>query len=230
MDAPPDYGRAQRRELRKTIESALTDIAFSLAEPVMVRDEGRFFILKLDYASAFPPLAGLRPHIQVEVSFRTPKLPPVPRSVQSFVAQTQGDTPEVSSINCADPIEAGAEKLSALSWRVLSYRTGSDGHDPSMIRHLHDLAALESRILPSPMFASLAREIITLDSNRGDQTRPKEFGPLLQAMLEDLSTHDHWQKDYDTFIREVSYATDEQRISFRMALVALGRIVLDLRC
>lgn len=117
---PLGYGRSQRRYLRKMIETALTSAEFSLTEPAMVRDEGRFFNLKLDYASAFPVLRGLRPHIQVEVSFQTPKLAPVSRSVRSFVAQARGEAPEVTAIGCADPIETADEKLSALAWRVLS--------------------------------------------------------------------------------------------------------------
>lgn len=225
-DVPTDFSRPQRRELRAAIETALTRRDFSMVEPAMVRDEGRFFILKLDYASAFPVLTGLRPHIQVEVSLRTPKLAAVPRSVQSFVGKVQGAAPEVSAIGSADPIETAAEKLSALAWRVLSRQSDSAKHDASMIRHLYDLAALEGQVTDRKGFDALTREIVGLDQGRGDQARPKEFRALLQAMLDDLRTHVHWERDYETFIRQVSYATDDRAISFKDAMAAVERLVL----
>ncbi len=44
-------------------------------------------------------------------------------------------------------------------------------------------------------------------------------------MLTDIGSYKHWRDDYETFIRELSYATDERRISFREALAALERLV-----
>jgi hypothetical protein len=223
---PAEYGRPQRRAMRKAIEEALIDAGFTLVEPPKVGDEGRFFIFYLDYGSAFPALPGLRPHIQVEVSLRNPKLAPVSRPVRSFVAQARQQGAEVVAIGCADPVETAAEKLSALAWRVLSPSPGAKGEDPSIIRHLHDLAALEGHALGAPAFAALAGEVVDLDAGRGNQNRPKDFVDLLRAALTDLTEKPHWRGDYELFIRGVSYATDDRVISFDAALAALRRLIM----
>jgi hypothetical protein len=97
-----------------------------------------------------------------------------------------------------------------------------------MIRHLHDLAALESHAADSAAFAGLARAVAALDAGRGDQDRPRDFDSLLQAMIFDLGNYKPWRSDYETFIREVSYATDDRLISFNDALAALKRLVSGL--
>ncbi len=84
---------------------------------------------------------------------------------------------------------------------------------------------LKAALRIPPLFPNLVREAVALDAGRGHQDRPKEFAPLLQAMLTDIGSYKHWRDDYETFIREVSYATDERRISFREALAALERLV-----
>jgi predicted nucleotidyltransferase component of viral defense system len=222
---PENYGRAQRRALRKAITDALVAAGFGLIEET-ARDEGRFFILQLDYGSTFPVQIGLRPHIQIEVSLRRPKLSAITRPVSSFAAEARREAPEIAGILCADPIETAAEKLSALAWRVLSQRARSEGTgDPSMIRHLHDLAALESHVTDAPAFVGLTREVVALDVGRGDPNRPQEIAELLPAMLKELTSSPHWRSDYDTFIRSVSYAASDQSISFDDALAACTRLV-----
>src|SRR3546814_18445448 len=77
------------------------------------------------------------------------------RSLQSFVAQAQRASPEVEGILCIAPVETAAEKLSALTWRVLSRQRGEEGDDPRLIRHLHDLAALEDLVREHSEFPRL---------------------------------------------------------------------------
>ena len=227
-EVPADFKHSQRRAPRHSIEAVLAGANFIAAEPTTVRNEGRFFAFNLDYASGFPVLAGLRPHIQVEVTLQAVQLAPVFRPVRSFVAQALNEPPEVATIACIDPVETAAEKLSALAWRVVSHRTQPEPRDPTIIRHLHDLAALRSRVAASPHFASLAHQIVALDSRRGAQDRPTEFQPLMHAMLDDLGRLRHWRKSYDVFIQQVSYATDVQRISFDDALTSLRGMVAGL--
>ena len=54
-----------------------------------------------------------------------------------------------------DPVETAADKLSALAWRVLARDRTRAGDDPTIIRHLHDLAALERHVVSAPRFAEL---------------------------------------------------------------------------
>jgi hypothetical protein len=219
-----EYSRAQRRQLRARMISALRVAGFGLLEEI-ARDEGRFFILQLDYRSAFLLQVGLRPHIQIEVSMRQPKRDAILRPIASFAAEARQMIPEVEGILCADPVETAAEKLSALSWRVLSFSSqASDAGDPSMIRHLHDLAALESHVMAATGFTELLREIIALDTTRGSPGRPTDMNDLLAVMLNQL-TKPHWLEHYETFIHGMSYATEDKAISFDQALAACQRLV-----
>jgi hypothetical protein len=219
-----DYSRAQRRQFRARMISALQVAGFGLIEEI-ARDEGRFFILQLDYRSAFPLQVGLRPHIQIEVSMRQPKRDAIFRPIASFAAEARQMTPEVEGILCADPVETAAEKLSALSWRVLSFASQeSDAGDPSMIRHLHDLAALEPHVMAATGFAELLREVIGLDTTRGSPERPTDMNDLLAAMLNEL-TKPHWLEHYETFIHSMSYATTDKVVSFDQAFASCQRLV-----
>src|SRR3546814_17401649 len=80
------------------------------------------------------------------------------RSLQSFVAQAQRASPAVEGILCIAPVETAAEKLSALTWRVLSRQRGVEGNDPRLIRHFHDLAALEAMVREHSEFPRLDRK------------------------------------------------------------------------
>src|SRR3546814_17466275 len=89
------------------------------------------------------------------------------RSLQSFVAQAQRASPEVEGILCIAPVETAAEKLSALTWRVLSRQRGEEGDDPRLIRHLHDLAALEDMVREHSEFPRLVEQEFHWVGDRG---------------------------------------------------------------
>ena len=115
----------------------------------------------------FSVVPGLRPHIRVEVSFYAPALPPIARPIQSLIAMAQRQPPEVPAFPCIDPAETAADKLSALTWRVLTRQRGAIGDDATLIRHLHDLAALKSVVETVPAFTTLAFQSATADAGRG---------------------------------------------------------------
>ena len=55
---------------------------------------------------------------------------------------------EVAEFPCVHPVETAADKLSALSWRARSRDRSRANDDPTIIRHLHDLAADPPSISP----------------------------------------------------------------------------------
>lgn len=110
--------------LEEKIESASNYIKFPLRYPQHYKDH-----------------LALRPNLEVEFSFTQPRLNPQIKSIQSLVAKFTGIGPE-ASILCLSPIETAADKLSALTWRILRRDRTDQKDDPAMIRHLHDLSAL----------------------------------------------------------------------------------------
>ena len=81
----------------------------------------------------------------------------------------------MASFPCVDPVETAADKLSTLAWRVCARERGSANDDPTIIRHLHDLAALESHIKGESEFPALARRTAENDIGRGGEGVPPEI-------------------------------------------------------
>src|SRR5690242_21934483 len=72
--------------------------------------------------------------LRTKSRMRTPHLtPPVYRTYSS----------ELARLNRQNCLETAADKLSALAWRVCARDRARPGDDPTIIRHLPDLAALE---------------------------------------------------------------------------------------
>ena len=74
---------------------------------------------------------------------------------------------EVAEFPCVHPVETAADKLSVLSWRARSRDRSRANDDPTIIRHLHDLAALERRVGSAPRFPELVLAAAAAAVERG---------------------------------------------------------------
>ncbi len=219
--------RNKRRAFRERIISALTADEFELLGKPLIGNESQFFAADLAYQSHFATGEGLRPHLRIEMSFHTPALNPINRPLQSLIAQAQKQPPEVSSFPCIDPVETAADKLSTLAWRVCARRRGSEDDDPTIVRHLHDLAALESTIAMASGFAALAQKTAEDDTGRGGEGVPSNPRERFAAMLDLLHNDKLWASEYETFVLHVSFAKEDGRISFAEALASARRLAAE---
>jgi len=220
----PSRARAQRRAYRQKVLDALEAAGFELAgEPFAGKVSG-FFSADFAYPSEFAPAPGLRPHLRIEMTFESPALPPIERPIRSLIAQAQGHAPEVRTFPCVDPVETAADKLSALAWRVCVRDRGSETDDPTIVRHLHDLAALEARAAASSAFATLLAQAAKRDIGRGGGQAPIEPAERFAKMLERLRTDVLWAEEYGEFVDNVSFAAPDELPSFATALAALARL------
>jgi hypothetical protein len=219
------HGRRARTAYRERVLAALTSAGFEPLGKPIVGNESRYFSAALAYGAEFGTGAGLRPHIRVEMSFRAPVLAPVARPIRSLIAMAQQQEPEVSSFPCVDPIETAADKLSALTWRVLARDRSQTDDDPTMIRHLHDLAALEPSVAGAARFRELVLAAAGADVGRGGQSGATD--PLLNfaEMLSRLQTDPLWAREYEDFVRAVSFGEPGEIVDFRAALAAVGRLI-----
>ena len=228
MPVAASRSRASRERCayRQRILDALTARRFTPAGAPLVGDESRFFSMDLIYPSAFEVGPGLRPHIRVEMSFHTPALPPIARPLQSLIAMARHQPPEVPAFPCIDPVETAADKLSALAWRVLRRQRGGVGDDATLIRHLHDLAALASTVTGGPAFTTLALQAAAADAGRGGEaTASSDPATFFVSRLERLRSDRLWATEYDSFVRQVSFARPDERIGFDQALAAVVALV-----
>jgi len=102
---------------------------------------------------------------------------------------------------------------------------GAEGDDPTIIRHLHDLAALESRAAAAPAFASLVAAAAQADRGRGGGQAPAEAPARFAAMLGRLTDDPLWSREYDEFVHGVSFAPTDEFITFTSAMESVRRLV-----
>jgi len=220
--------RTRRKAYRNRMIEALATADFELIGPVTKLNADNFFAADFGFPSLFAAGRGLRPHLRVEMTFQQPALPPVARPIHSLIGQAQRIAPEVPTFLCVDPIETAADKLSALAWRVCVRERGSEKDDPTIIRHLHDLAALADAVGKSRVFGDLVRQAVVADTTRGGGKAPASGADRFAMMLDRLRREAFWASDYDEYVRQVSFAAPDEAITFDVALAAVAVLVDDL--
>jgi hypothetical protein len=227
---PARVSRSQEKKARSVyrerVLGGLTAAGFVFGDNVLKRDESSFFSASLFYPALFDTGPGLRPHIRIEMSLREPALPPIARPITSMIGAAQGNPPEITAFLCVDPVETAADKLSALAWRVRARRRGSDKDDPTIVRHVHDLAALKPHVAASGDFRTLVRKAMAADKGRGGEATVFADPALLFAgMLDRLATDPLWASEYQDYVDAVSFAPPDERCGFDAALAAVRDLV-----
>jgi len=137
--------RAQKKKIRSEYRQGILSTIGSLGlvdlDERQVEVASKYIKFPLSYSSQSAVHPSLRPDLEVEFSFTQPRLLPKLKSVQSLVSQFTASEPE-TNILCLSAIQTGADKLSALTWRLLRRERSDPSDDPAIIRHLHDLCAL----------------------------------------------------------------------------------------
>lgn len=220
--------RATRGAYRTRVFEALIKAGFTLVDKPIIGNESGFFDARFAYDTLFPTGPGQRPHLRIQFNFRAPARDPMARPLQSLICRANRQPPEVEGFPCVDPIETAADKLSALGWRVLARNRSDPDDDPTIIRHLHDLAALETHITPSAAFKALVEQIAAADAGRGGRVAPADPAKRFAAMLERLTGDKLWRQEYETYVDQVSFAPEVERVGFDAAIDACQRILLAL--
>ena len=172
------------------------------------RDQNRYTIWHLPYASAAVEGEGLRRIIQVALNYATLHLPPVMLPVSSFVVEAFGRPPEVPLIACVSLTETAVEKLVALTRRIAAERAGvSRDPDPTLVRHIYDLHVLREHIDPALM-ARLAREIAIADAEEFGNQHPAYAADIqgeTRKTIHALQTDPAYRRRYDDFVAAMVY-------------------------
>jgi NAD(P)H-dependent FMN reductase len=150
----------------------------------------------------------LRPTIQIELTDAPMRLPPVTRSVSSFVAEAFNRPPEVPAIACVSLTETAAEKLVALTRRIAMELAGlSRDPDPTLIRHVYDLHTMHGHVDPAAV-AALARDIATADAALFRNQYPAYAADIpgeTRKALDALQTDPEYRARYDRFVADMAY-------------------------
>ncbi len=225
--APPEQqSRKPLSRFKKTVLAHLLKAGFEIeAHQVEARDDNRHLAFAFNYPTYFPPAAALRPHVQIEISVRSPQYPHLYLPVSSFVSTAYNRPPEVERIGCISPIESAADKISALAWRIPVRTRGDEKDDPALVRHLHDLALLKNQALADKHFAKPVTTTMEVDDRRAPSLSGLSIGEKIGQMLERLETDSEYQTEYDTFVSGVCYAAEGGFPNFPTAMQAIRELV-----
>jgi predicted nucleotidyltransferase component of viral defense system len=228
---PKTVKRADLRAYRSAIWEAIEgipDIAFK-ENSQMSRNNSLFFSAQLIYPQIFAPNDALRPELKVEFTFQNPQLPPTIRQLHTMVdqlAENSFDTP----IPCIRPEETGSDKFSALTWRVLTRDRTRENDDPALVRHLHDLHAL-NRICTQDRNGFMSRVIESYDNDK-QRGKLEDFDTIVlagQTAFEMMRDDTIYAAEYSLFVDSMSYARENEKISFNMALESFESLVTIFR-
>ncbi len=214
--------RSARREYVAQIIDTLTKSQLFKDITVKKEDQSHRAILTLTYPHAFEQSQSLRPHIKVELIFSPVTLETQIKPVQSLADQFLHNADGVFDVICISPIETAAEKLSALLWRTLYQK---QHFDPTLLRHLYDLASLQELLIAhQPQFKDLLQKIYQADQAKWqNQYRFETLPKAIQQLHQTLLSEPKYKKAYQSFVQNMCY--DASTLPFEDALDSLKNIL-----
>ncbi len=195
--------RKQLGDLRDRVTETLQRVGFlfNADDPAHVssRNESRYTIYRLPHGPPGREEEGLRPAIQLELTYARLRQPAVTLPVSSFVAEAYRRPPEVPSIACVSVTETAAEKLVSLTRRTAAELAGmSRDPDPTLVRHIYDLHLIRGH-LDREAFGELAWAIAGEDAEAFRNQHPAyhadvaaETGRALDALRTDPLIRDRY--------------------------------------
>jgi hypothetical protein len=221
--------RRQLDHLRQRVSAALqaAGFAFDPADKSLAwaRDEGRYAVWQMPYASESAAGEGLRPAIKVELNYAPLRRPTVMLPVSSFVAEATGRAPEVPQLACVSVTQTAGEKLVSLTRRTAMEMAGaSRDPDPALVRHIYDLHMMRALIAPSEV-AALARAIAETDAQEFASQYPAYAADIAgetRKALDALRTDPLHRQRYDRFMADMVYGERPEFDAAMMTVVELA--------
>lgn len=175
--------------------------------------------MKLSYPTLFSKSEALRPHLLLELTITTLALPAIYLPVSSLIHEVLKKPAEVESIACTNPVENACDKLSALLWRIPRRDRRNADYDPTIVKHIHDLAILCEKAIHHNEFKDLATTTIQQDECRS----PKVAGLTLAEKISQVQNilqkeTREYHLEYTRFVQGMSYAPDVEIPSFAAAI------------
>ncbi len=197
---------------------------YIISESVKKGNENNFFSFEIEYEKLYEGL-NLRPNIKAEFTFENLILPSTECKISSFIGKFINE--ELIIVNCIQPIEVIANKFSALMWRVyIKDRTKplySKENDPTIVRHLHDIVALED-MLYTKEFVELLQKSFEADKGRGGFDNNYTLLEFIKITIDKLTEDKVYKKEYSDFVSSMSYAKDSEVITFEKSLVSIRNL------
>jgi len=195
------------------------------------RNEDRYTVWHLPYESLSGAGSGLRPEIQLEMTYAPMRLPAVSLPVSSFVTEANELPSDIAQMACISLDETAAEKLVALTRRTAMDLAGltRGGADPTLVRHIYDLHAMRE-LVDATRVAALATEIATTDAIEFRNQYPayaNDPAAETQKALEALRTDSKHRRRYDDFVSAMVYGERPDFLDAISTVVGLADTVIQ---
>jgi predicted nucleotidyltransferase component of viral defense system len=199
---------------KKTIFENLKSLPW-VYEILKKKDGSKHYALDIIYSKNFPATSGARPEIKIEMTFVNLETEPESRPISSYISELSLQ-PEETNFSCVHPVETAADKLSAISWRLL------DGYKykPTDMRHLHDLCALKNSVITHPNLIKCYKLTREEDIRKKRFSRDETITDSLINTLVKLKSEFKYYRDYKGFVDNMAFGRDDDKISFEEALIA----------
>ncbi|HZV71412.1 MAG TPA: nucleotidyl transferase AbiEii/AbiGii toxin family protein [Saprospiraceae bacterium] len=204
--------RNERRNYRERLIEAFGNIPeISIVEESLIsRDEGNFFGIKLAYPKHFPDHASIRPEIQLEGTFEDQVLPGLVPKVISPIIGKYVDVDCVSTIRCLSLLETAADKISALTWRVIKRQRSEEDPDQTVIRHLYDIHALSLSFGNEFIkVLEIAKIVYLTDRKRRGGNAPGNLHDALAEALKIFREDQVYEREYQSYVRAMCFGQTE---------------------
>lgn len=225
-----NISRNERRDFRNLIIEEINKIPDLkvIEETIISKNQSRFFGFYVNYPKKYNLDKSLRSNIKFEIDFEKLLLNTTKCEIDGIInvimkknSKTYDDKENKSfEMDCISLEEIAGNKLSALMWRTqIKDRSQPFGikNDPTIIRHLHDLSAMSDKI-KTDNFIFVLKESFKNDLGRSGSNRDINLIESLNNTFNLLKNDKIYKKEYDTFVANMCYGTDEETIEFKTAL------------
>ncbi len=197
------------KEFRSQIKSKLILPGLITNEPI-VRNEGQYSRIEINYPSAFPVSNGLRPHILLEFTLSDIRLSVENLSVKTLIESILKNTVIFlpSSTQCVSIEETAIEKWVGLTRRIILIERNRHHDDSTLVRHIYDLNSIKSADRINANFFTLAKTIIINDAKQFKNQHPEystDPGAEIMQSLGLLKNKLLWKERYQEFIETMVY-------------------------
>ncbi len=200
-----------------------------LDNQITARNENKYSAVVLNYPTFFIRSNTLRPHILLEFTVSEIALPTVALPVSSLINEVARQPAEIQRLECVNPVEIAAEKLSAITWRIAERVRNSPKDDPDVVRHIHDLAILSDIALQHISFIDIVKNTILIDDKRSTTIRGLAIEVKFERMMTILENDSQYSKEYSRFVQSMSYAPTGSTPSFEVALEAVQQLIASVK-
>ena len=221
-NATPNNRYEFRLRIAEALNSLAPNLVLSNPQEFTKRQGNIYFKGEIEYQPHFKIDSSLRDHIKLELSFRQIALDPSILGLSSLVNQFTKEVPEVDGFYCVNLAETAADKIAALSWRVVGMEPNHPDYDPRIIRHLYDLSYLAPRVIDDPQWSKLSLETVANDLKTRSKTLASKISSpqeLLNQLVTKLRSNEFYRGSYQDFVEELTYG---ESLPFEQAIETLN--------